>query len=79
MLNLRGPEIAIWLVISLTLALIPIFIAYLRRTHNRRLVLLVALLGSWTCLGWFVAMILSANGRPEPSAGPGGDGGTATP
>lgn len=78
-MNLRGPEIAIWLVISLTMALIPIFIAYLRRTDNRRLVLLVALVGSWTCLGWFVAMILSATGRPEPAAGPAGGDGTATP
>lgn len=76
-MNLRGPEVAIWIVISLLAALIPIFIAYLRRTDNRRLVLLVALLGSWTCVGWLVAMVLSAIGRPESSAGPRADAGTS--
>lgn len=79
MFNLRGPELAIVLIVSLVAALVPIFIAYFRRTDNRRVVLVVALLTSWSCLGWIVAMVLAATGRPQPAGGGatpvgGGDG-----
>ena len=63
--NLRGPELLILLVIFLLPAVVPIAIAYARKTTNRVTVLLVALLLSWTCVGWIVALVLSLTGQPE--------------
>lgn len=48
-------------------AVVPIWIAYGRHTSNRRAVLLVALLTSWTCVGWVAAIVLAAVGKPEGS------------
>ena len=48
-------------------AVVPIWIAYGRHTANRRAVLLVALLTSWTCVGWVAAVVMAAAGKPEGS------------
>ena len=53
--------------VLLAAAAIPIAIAYVRRTTNRKAVLLVALLTSWTCVGWVIAVVLAAIGKPETS------------
>lgn len=53
--------------ILLAAAVVPIAIAYARKTTNRQAVLLVALLTSWTCVGWVVAIILASIGKPETS------------
>lgn len=48
-------------------AVVPIAIAYVRKTMNRKAVLLVALLTSWTCVGWVAAVVMAATGKPEGS------------
>ena len=48
-------------------AVIPIAISYARRTTNRKAVLLVAVLTSWTCVGWVAAVVMAAVGKPEGS------------
>lgn len=48
-------------------AVVPIAIAYARRTTNRKAVLLVAVLTSWTCVGWVAAVAMAAVGKPEGS------------
>jgi len=65
--QLRGTEWLILVIAWLALAIIPILIAFLRRTTNRKAVLLVAVLTSWTCVGWVAAVILAAVGKPEGS------------
>lgn len=55
------------LTVALLPAIVPIGIAYVRRTTNRKAVLLVALLTSWTCAGRVVAIVLAAIGKPETS------------
>ncbi len=64
----QGFEFIIFFGFSLLPALVPITIAYVRRTTNRMGVLLVALLTSWTCIGWAIAVTLALIGRPEASA-----------
>ena len=57
-----------WLILilgALIPALIPIAIAYIRRTTNRTAVLIVAILTSWTCVGWVAAVVMAAIGKPE--------------
>lgn len=61
---MRGYE-WLWLVGWIIPAAIPIAIAYIRKTTNRTAVLLVALLTSWTCIGWVAAVIMSVVGKPE--------------
>ena len=65
-----GPQGFDWLVIALLAvlpALVPIVIAYARNTTNRTAVLLIALLTSWTCIGWAIALAMATTGRPEKS------------
>lgn len=50
-------------------AVIPIAIAYARRTTNRKAVLLIAALTTWTCVGWVAAVAMAAVGKPEGSTG----------
>lgn len=71
--NLRGWEWLIIVAVALLPAIVPIAIAYGRRTTNRTAVLLVALLTSWTCAGWIVAVVLAAVGKPEQEATNGRD------
>lgn len=61
----RGSELIVVLAFALIPAVVPILVAYLRRTTNRRAVLLVALLTSWTCVGWVAAVVMAAIGKPE--------------
>ena len=72
--NLRGPELLVFFFIFTLPAIAPIVIAFVRRTTNRIAVLIIALLLSWTCVGWVVALIMSLNGTPEkqtpPASGP---------
>lgn len=63
--NLKGFEWLILVALALLPAVVPIAIAYARKTTNRTVVLLVALLASWTCVGWIVAVVLAAVGKPE--------------
>lgn len=68
MSNLKGFEWLILLAWALVPAIVPIAIAYGRKTTNRTVVLIVALLTSWTCVGWIVALVLSIVGKPEQQA-----------
>lgn len=65
--NMKSSELLALLAVVLLPAIVPIAIAYVRRTTNRKAVLLVALLTSWTCAGWVVAIVLAAIGKPEAS------------
>lgn len=69
-MNLRASELVILVLVSLIPALVPIVVAYARQITHRRAVLWVALLTSWTFVGWIVAMVLSIVGskQPEPQA-----------
>jgi hypothetical protein len=67
-----APQGVDWLVIAMLAvlpALIPIVIAFARNTTNRVTVLLVALLTSWTCIGWAIAVAMATTGRPEKAPG----------
>jgi hypothetical protein len=64
---MKSSELLVLLAVALLPAIVPIAIAYVRRTTNRKAVLLVALLTSWTCAGWVVAIVLAAIGKPEAS------------
>jgi hypothetical protein len=66
--NLKGFEWLILVALALLPAIVPIVIAYARKTTNRTAVLIVALLTSWTCVGWIVALVLSIVGKPEQQA-----------
>jgi hypothetical protein len=66
--QMRGWEWLIVIALSVVPAIIPIAIAYGRRTTNRVAVLIVALLTSWTCVGWVIAVVLAAVGKPETKA-----------
>lgn len=68
MANLKGFEWLILIAWALVPAIVPIAIAYGRKTTNRTAVLIVALLTSWTCVGWVVAIVLAAIGKPETQA-----------
>ncbi|MDI1290426.1 MAG: superinfection immunity protein [bacterium] len=66
-----GPRGFDWLVIAMIAiapALVPIVIAYARNTTNRTAVLVIALLTSWTCIGWAIAVAMASTGRPERPA-----------
>ncbi len=64
---MKSSELLVLLTVALLPAIVPIAIAYVRRTTNRKAVLLVALLTSWTCVGWVIAVVLAAIGKPETS------------
>jgi len=64
----QGLEFVIFMAFSLLPALVPIVIAYLRRTTNRTMVLLVAVLTSWTCIGWAIAVSMALIGQPQKPA-----------
>ncbi len=61
----QGFEVVIIIAFSLLPAAVPIVIAYVRKTTNRTAVLLIALLTSWTCIGWAIAVALATTGKPE--------------
>lgn len=65
--NLKGFELVVLAPLALLAAAIPISVAYIRRTSNRVAVLIVALLTSWTCVGWVAAVVMAAVGKPEGS------------
>ena len=60
----QGFEFLIFIAFSLLPAIVPIAIAYVRRTTNRKAVILVAVLTSWTCIGWGVAVTMALIGKP---------------
>lgn len=70
MTNLKGFEWLILVALALVPAIVPIAIAYARKTTNRTAVMIVALLTSWTCVGWIVAVVLAAVGKPETTQRP---------
>ena len=60
----QGFQLLIFVGYALLPALIPIVIAYARNTTNRTAVLLIALLTSWTCIGWAIAVAMATTGKP---------------
>lgn len=67
--QLRGWEWLILLPLAVVPAVVPITIAYIRHASNRVAVLVVALLASWTCIGWIAAIAMAATGRPDSRPG----------
>ncbi len=64
--TLKGFEWLVLILIIVVPAMVPITIALIRRTTNRTTVILVALLTSWTLIGWVIAIVLASIGKPEP-------------
>lgn len=62
---LRGYEWLILIAAGVLPALVPIVIAQVRKTTNRTAVVIVALLTTWTLIGWVAAVVMAATGRPE--------------
>lgn len=67
--SMKGWQWLILIALSLLPAAVPIVIAYVRKTTNRTAVLLVALLTSWTCIGWVAAVELAIDPDAERVAG----------
>lgn len=68
-----APQGVDWLIIIMLAMLpgvVPIVIAYARNTTNRVGVVLVALLTSWTCIGWAIALAMATTGRPAKPPAP---------
>lgn len=62
----------VWIIVLVLIYILPINLAWTRRTVNRGAVLVIDLFLGWTFLGWVVALAMAAGGakdsapRPEP-------------
>jgi hypothetical protein len=54
-----------FLFFGIGLYFLPAIIAALRHTHNATGILLLNLFFGWTCVGWFVVLIMALTSQPR--------------
>jgi Superinfection immunity protein len=54
-----------FLIFGIGLYFLPAILAAVRHTHNAAGILLLNLFFGWTCIGWFVALIMALTSQPR--------------
>ncbi len=64
----NGARGLFWIIVLLTVYVLPTIVAYLRKVPNKGSVAVVDVLLGWTLIGWVAALAMAARSRPAASA-----------